>query len=344
MIIKMKRQATEEQIAHVIQVVREKGYKIHKSMGEERTIVGVLGDLSTQPEDDFYLPGVEEIVRLSKRYKLASRDFKPEETVVDVEGIKIGDGHPPVFMAGPCTVEDREDLKKIAEMVKKAGAKILRGGCWKPRTYPGDFEGLKEKGLEYLHEAGREFGMPVVTEVMRPEDVGLVAQYAQILQVGTRNMQNYTLLEAVGRQEGVPAKKPVLLKRGYAAKLSEFLGAADRIIQAGNGQVILCLRGIRIFDDVQRFPADLYAVEELLTISHLPVCFDPSHSSGMRSKVPRIARMASAGNVHAHLIEAHYDPGRANCDSKQHIAGKELESIIEHAMQEYGFSRERGLV
>jgi 3-deoxy-7-phosphoheptulonate synthase len=242
---------------------------------------------------------------------------------IDINGIKIGGGNPPVIIAGPCAVEDEETLMKTAADVKAAGAEMLRGGAWKPRTFPGKFEGLHEKGLEMLRAAGKKYGMPIVTEVMSTDKIDMISKHADVLQVGTRNMQNFDLLDKLGK-----AIKPVILKRGMSATIDEFLGAAERIIKGGNDQVILCLRGVRTFDHSQRYPADLYAIPDLLSKTDLPVIFDPSHAAGKRDLVESLCRMAIAGGAHGLIIETSCDPDSAKCDAKQMITPDILARIV----------------
>lgn len=285
------------------------------------------GDCSSIDEGNFLkLNGVSEVKRISSPYKLASREYHPEDTIVKIGNVSLGHGHNIVFIAGPCAVESREQILKIAQEVKQQGAVILRGGAFKPRTYARSFEGLKEEGLKYLQEAKEKTGMFIVTEVMSPETVELVAAYADILQVGARNMQNYDLLDKLGKQ-----KKPILLKRGLSATIDEFLGAADRIMLGGNSEVILCLRGVRTFDTSQRYPADLYAIPYIREKSHLPIIFDPSHAAGKKSLVPSLARMAMAGGVDGLIIETHYNPSEAKCDGAQMIEPRELGPLVQFA-------------
>ncbi|MER3513991.1 MAG: 3-deoxy-7-phosphoheptulonate synthase, partial [Chloroflexota bacterium] len=269
MVIIMRHQATAEDIAGVIQHIESLGFRAHVSRGEERTIIGVIGDERLiDPAHFEVLPGVERAVRILHPFKLASRDFHPDGSVVRIDGIVIG-GQKVVVMAGPCAVESRQQLMETAAVVKAAGAHILRGGAFKPRTSPYSFQGLGLKGLELLHEARDAFNLPVVTEVMSPQDVPLIAQYADILQVGARNMQNFALLSAVGT-----VQKPVLLKRGMMSTVEELLMAAEYILSHGNLQVMLCERGIRTFEPSTRNTFDINAIPVLKSLTHLPVIAD----------------------------------------------------------------------
>ncbi len=243
---------------------------------------------------------------------------------IDINGIKIGGGNPPVIIAGPCAVEDEEILMKTARDVRDAGAVMLRGGAWKPRTMPGKFEGLHEKALEMLSKAREKYNLPIVTEVMSTDKIDVISKHADVLQVGTRNMQNFDLLDRLGRID-----KPVILKRGMSATIDEFLGAAERIIKGGNDEVILCLRGVRTFDHSQRYPADLYSIPDLLSKTDLPIIFDPSHAAGKRDLVESLCRMAIAGGVHGLIIETSCEPDSAQCDAKQMITPDILARIVE---------------
>jgi 3-deoxy-7-phosphoheptulonate synthase len=315
MIVVMRSDATPEQIERVIERLHEAGYREQVSMGEERTVIGVIGtgfppDLPGKLE---MLPGVEGVHRITKPYKLASREFKPVSTTVRVGDLVIG-ADEFVVMAGPCSVESREQVLRTAEAVKAAGARVLRGGAYKPRTSPYSFQGLGEQGLEYLAEAREATGLPIITEVLDPADVPLVAKYADILQLGTRNMQNFPLLRAVGAVD-----KPVLLKRGMAATIEEWLMAAEYILHAGNSQVILCERGIRTFETAVRNTLDLSAVPVVRKLSHLPVIADPSHGTGRWYLVKPMALAAAAVGADGLLVEVHPDPDAALSDGPQSL-------------------------
>jgi 3-deoxy-7-phosphoheptulonate synthase len=289
---------------------------------EGGTIVGVAGSV---PVAD--LPGVQTVVEKHRPYMLASRESHPHPSTVTVGDVPIGAGRP-VFMAGPCVVESRESLIDAARAMKAAGADLLRGGAFKPRTSPYSFQGLGEEGLRYLSEARDVTGLPVVTEVMEPDQVDLVAHYADMLQVGTRNMANFPLLRRVGQID-----KPVLLKRGFSATIEEWLMSAEYILAQGNPNVVLCERGIRAFDTTTRFTLDLTAVPLIKELSHLPIIVDPSHGTGRRSLVPRMALAGLAAGADGVIVEAHPDPDRAMCDSAQTITPSELASIVESGLR-----------
>lgn len=314
MIIVLRPDVTEEQIKHLIQRIEELGLKHMISRGVERTIVGVIGEedvLRVQPLEAF--PGVEKVMPVLKPYKLVSREFRPENTVIDVKGIKIG-GEEIVVVAGPCSVESRQMLEIIAKAVKSAGAKMLRGGAFKPRTSPYTFQGLGEEGLKYLAEVRELTGLPVVTEVMDTRDVELGVKYADIIQIGARNMQNFNLLREVGKVD-----KPVLLKRGMMATIKEFLMSAEYILSEGNFKVILCERGIRTFEDSTRNTLDLSCIPIIKRESHLPVFVDPSHATGKWNLVEPMAKAAIAAGADGLLIEVHNEPEKALSDGVQSL-------------------------
>jgi 3-deoxy-7-phosphoheptulonate synthase len=315
MIVVMQSGATPEQIEHVIERLREAGFREQVSVGEERTVIGVIG---TGIAPDFgerleMLPGVERAHRLSKPYKLASREFKPLDTVVRVGDLPIGTDEF-VVMAGPCSVESYDQVMLTARRAKAAGARVLRGGAYKPRTSPYSFQGLGEQGLEYLAAAREATGLPIITEVLDPADVPLVARYTDILQLGTRNMQNFPLLRAVGNVD-----RPVLLKRGMAATIEEWLMAAEYILHGGNRQVILCERGIRTFETAARNTLDLSAIPIVKRLSHLPVVADPSHGTGKWYLVKPMALAAAAVGADGLLVEVHPDPDAALSDGPQSL-------------------------
>jgi 3-deoxy-7-phosphoheptulonate synthase len=315
MIVVMSSGATPQQVQHVIDRLHEAGFREQVSTGEERTVIGVIGTGITPElgERLEMLPGVERTHRISKPYKLASRDFKPIDTTVQVRDLTIG-GDEFVVMAGPCSVETREQVLETAHRAKAAGARVLRGGAYKPRTSPYSFQGLGEQGLEFLSEAREETGLPIITEVLDPGDVELVARHTDILQLGTRNMQNFPLLRAVGAEQ-----KPVLLKRGMAATIEEWLMAAEYILHAGNPNVILCERGIRTFETAARNTLDLSAVPIVKRLSHLPVIADPSHGTGKWYLVPSMALAAAAVGADGLLIEVHPNPDAALSDGPQSL-------------------------
>lgn len=324
MIIVMKREATSAQIGEVIARVEEWGYRVHLSEGEERTIIGLIGNgrpiLREQLES---MAGVERTVPILRPYKLASREFHPRNTVIRVGGATIG-GEEFVVIAGPCAVESREQLLETARAVKAAGAHILRGGAFKPRTSPYAFQGLGEEGLRFLAEAREETGLPVVTEVMDPQQVPLVASYADILQVGARNIQNYALLHAVGE-----CRMPVLLKRGMMSTVEELLMAAEYILSHGNYQVILCERGIRTFEPYTRNTLDISAVPLLKQLSHLPVIVDPSHASGRWELVEPLSCAALAAGADGLIIEVHPRPEEALSDGAQSLKPERFARLVE---------------
>jgi len=323
MVIVMKHGATAAEIASVVQYIESLGFKAHLSAGEERTIIGVIGDeRPLEPEHFELLEGVERAVRILHPFKLASRDFHPEDSVIRINGISIG-GQQVIVMAGPCSVESREQLMETAAAVKAAGAHILRGGAFKPRTSPYAFQGLGLKGLELLREAREEFNLPVVTEVLSPQDVTLVAQYADILQVGARNMQNFALLAAVGE-----IQKPILLKRGMMSTIEELLMAAEYILSRGNTRVVLCERGIRTFEPSTRSTFDINAIPVLKSLTHLPVIADPSHGTGKWELVAPVARAAIAAGADGLIVEVHPNPERALSDGAQSLKPENFAKMI----------------
>ena len=324
MIVVMKPNATEEEIANVAAHIRAEGCETHLSAGKEHTIIGVIGNGRPINRDRLgRMPGVDRTVLIQRPFKLAGRAFHPQDTVFPIDGVDIG-GERLIVMAGPCAVESREQLLTTAKVVKGAGAHVLRGGAYKPRTSPYSFQGLGEEGLQLLALAREETGLPVVTEVMAPELVPLVAQYADILQVGARNMQNYALLHAVGE-----ARHPVMLKRGMMATVEELLMAAEYILSHGNERVILCERGIRTFETYTRNTIDINAVPLLRQLSHLPVIVDPSHGTGKWELVAPVARAAVAAGADGLMIEVHPNPADALSDGAQSLKPKRFETLME---------------
>ncbi len=325
-IIVLKPGCTEDDIRHVVKRLESKGLKVHVSKGTERTIIGVIGDTSKISEDEENairaIEVVENVMRIIKPYKLASREFHKEDTVIDVKGQQIG-GKKIQVIAGPCSVENRSILLHIAEKVKEAGATFLRGGAFKPRTSPYSFQGLGEEGLQILKEASQQTGLPVVTEVMDPRDVEIVSRYADILQIGARNMQNFRLLLEVGQTD-----KPVLLKRGLSGTIKEWLMAAEYIMSRGNHKVILCERGIRTFETATRNTLDLSAVPVLKKLTHLPVIVDPSHGVGKWDLVLPMARAAVAAGADGLMIEVHSNPEEALSDGEQSIKPDLFKQLI----------------
>ncbi len=310
----MKADATEENLEAVLKKIELIGFRPHLSRGEKKTIIGVIGNGKMVEQEQFtMLEGVDSVVRIMKPYKLAGLEIRKEPTLIKVGSVTIG-GDQVVVMAGPCAVESREQTIKAAEAVAGAGAAVLRGGAFKPRTSPYSFQGLAEEGLQILSAAKQLTGLPVVTEVTTPTVVELVASYADILQVGARNMQNFALLEAVGR-----TGKPVLLKRGMMSTVEELLMSAEYILSNGNPNVILCERGIRTFETATRNTLDISAVPVLKSLSHLPVIIDPSHATGQRSLVEPMAKAAVAAGADGLIIEVHPDPDSALCDGVQSL-------------------------
>ncbi len=316
-IIVLNKKASEKDIRNIAKKLEGWGLKAHISRGTEKILIGVIGDTSKITEDEEnavkVMNGVEEVMRILKPYKLASRDFKPQNTVINVKGKVIGGKKIPVI-AGPCAVENKAMLINIATKVKAAGASFIRGGAFKPRTSPYAFQGLGEEGLQYLAEASKKTGLPVVTELMDPRDLDVILKYTDIVQIGARNMQNFRLLLEVGM-----CKKPVLLKRGLSATIKEWLMAAEYIMSKGNGQVILCERGIRTFETATRNTLDLSAVPVLKQRTHLPVIVDPSHGVGKWDLVPPMAKAAVAAGADGLLIEVHTNPEKAVSDGEQSL-------------------------
>ncbi len=314
MIVVMKRDAVDADVQRVLDRIAELGLRTHLSQGEERTIIGIIGDeRPVNWEMLARLDGVEKVLRVLPTYKLASRDFKTESTVVRINGERIGEQRV-VVMAGPCAVEDRAQMRETAHALSEAGVRILRGGAFKPRTSPYSFQGLGLEGLELLAEVGREYGLAVVTEVMAPEHVPVVAEHASVLQVGARNMQNFALLHAVG-----DSSMPVLLKRGLMSTVEEWLMSAEYILSHGNYRVMLCERGIRTFETLTRNTFDINAIPLLKALTHLPVIADPSHGTGKWELVGPVARAAVAAGADGLLIEVHPHPSRALSDGAQSL-------------------------
>jgi 3-deoxy-7-phosphoheptulonate synthase len=322
MVVVMGPGATSEQIDAVVTIVEQSGGEAFVSRGVQRTIIGLVGDISAFTSLNLQaMPGVGDVVRVSKPYKLVSREHHPEATTIEVGGVPIGP-HTFTLIAGPCAVETPEQTLQAALMAKGAGAALLRGGAFKPRTSPYAFQGLGERGLRILAEVREETGMPVVTEVVDAADVPLVAEWADMLQIGTRNMQNFALLQAVGN-----AGKPVMLKRGMTATYEEWLMAAEYIAQRGNLDIVLCERGIRTFETATRNTLDIAAVPMLHSLSHLPVVVDPSHSGGKRDLVVPLTRAAIAAGADAVIVDVHPDPTAALCDGPQALYGDDLAEL-----------------
>ncbi|HNQ51226.1 MAG TPA: 3-deoxy-7-phosphoheptulonate synthase [Candidatus Omnitrophota bacterium] len=315
MIVVLRKDATEEQIGHLVEKIQKLGLTPHISKGTERTIIGVIGPediLQITPLEIF--PGVEKVMPVLSPYKLVSREMRKENTIIDAgRGIRIG-GNRIVVMAGPCAIENLDTLMEIGREVKRAGATVLRGGAFKPRTSPYSFQGIGEEGLKFLAEAARELDMVTVSEVMDTRDVALVAKYVDILQIGARNMQNFNLLKEVGN-----TKKPVLLKRGLSSTIKELLMSAEYILAGGNFNVMLCERGIRTFEDATRNTLDISAIPVIKQLSHLPVIVDPSHAAGKWGLVPALSRAAVAAGADGLIIEVHTRPEEAVSDGPQSL-------------------------
>lgn len=326
-IIVLRPDITEEEKRHIIKRLEDYGLKAQVSVGTERTIIGVIGDTSriTEEQEEAFsvIPGVERVLRILKPFKIVSREFRQEDTIIDIKGNLIG-GKRIHVMAGPCAVESRAMLIKVAEEVKEAGATFLRGGAFKPRTSPYSFQGLGEEGLKYLKEASDKTGLPVVTEIMDPRDIDLIFEYSDIIQIGARNMQNFRLLTEVGSYN-----KPVLLKRGLSATIKEFLMSAEYIMSRGNHNVILCERGIRTFETATRNTLDLSAIPVIKQLSHLPIVVDPSHGVGKWDLVPAMARAAIAVGADGLLIEVHPNPAEALSDGEQSLKPKVFKQLME---------------
>ncbi|HUT68255.1 MAG TPA: 3-deoxy-7-phosphoheptulonate synthase [Dehalococcoidales bacterium] len=325
MIVEMRRGASREEVDGVVEKAKSLELGVQLNLGTDKTVVALLGSNTGQIPTDIFavLPGVESVTRIMKPYKLASREFKPRDTIVDCGGVKIG-GERIIVIAGPCAVESETQLMQAATAVKKSGASVLRGGAFKPRTSPFSFQGMQKKGLELLAKAREEFGMPVVTEVVDPHDVELVSSYADMLQIGSRNMQNFALLTNAGKSH-----RPVVLKRGFSCTITEWLTAADYLLAGGNNKVILCERGIRTFEDSIRFSMDISAVPVLKKSSHLPVIVDPSHAAGHYSLVPAIAKAAIAAGADGLLIEVHPNPKEALVDGLQSLSLSDFARLME---------------
>jgi 3-deoxy-7-phosphoheptulonate synthase len=330
MIISMRPHATREEIEHVCERVREFGYRVHSIEGEERVVIGVvgIGDVTACLESLEATPGVESAMRISAPYKFVSREFKKEGSAIRVNGLEVG-GDEFIVMAGPCSVENERQIMQTAEGVAASGARMLRGGAFKPRTSPYDFQGLELEGLKLLRKAKEATGLGIITEVMSDRDVDLVAEYADCMQVGARNMQNFSLLKLLGG-----CGRPVLLKRGLSSTIKELLMSAEYIVAHGNPNVILCERGIRTFETATRNTCDIAAVPVLNELTHLPVVLDPSHATGKRSLVPSISRAAVAVGANGLIVEVHPCPEKAISDGAQSLTLDEFRLMM-HSLQPY---------
>jgi 3-deoxy-7-phosphoheptulonate synthase len=330
MIISMRPHATKAEIEHVCERIREFGYKVHSIQGEERVVIGVVGvgDVTACLESLEAAPGVESAVRISAPYKFVSREFKKDDSTIAVNGLEIGGGEF-IVMAGPCSVENERQIMQTAEGVAAAGARMLRGGAFKPRTSPYDFQGLELEGLKLLRKAKEATGLGIITEVMSDRDVDLVAEYADCMQVGARNMQNFALLKSLGG-----CGRPVLLKRGLSSTIKELLMSAEYIVAHGNPNVILCERGIRTFETATRNTCDIAAVPVLNELTHLPVILDPSHATGKRSLVPALSRAAVAIGANGLLVEVHPCPEKAISDGAQSLTLETFREMMQ-SLQPY---------
>ena len=324
MIVVLKSNATEEQIRHIVEKTKKLGLKPNISRGVERTVIGLIGPedvLRVTPLEIF--PGVEKVIPVLAPYRLVSREFKKENSVIKInKDVRFG-GKKIFVMAGPCSVESAKGMRSIARKVRKSGATVLRGGAFKPRTSPYDFQGLGEEGLKYLYDAGKEFGLATITEVMDARDLDLICKYADILQIGARNMQNFSLLKEVGK-----TKKPVMLKRGMSATIKEWLMSAEYILSNGNFDVLLCERGIRTFETGTRNTFDINAVALVKQLSHLPVIADPSHGTGVRKLVGDVARASVAVGCDGLMIEVHESPEEAFSDGEQSLVPAQFDSLM----------------
>ena len=326
-IIVLRPSATEDELRRIVKKLEGRGLRANISKGTERTVIGVIGDTSKIAEEEEnairVMPGVEDVMRILKPYKLASRDFKAEDTTINIRGNVIG-GRKIQVIAGPCAVENRTMIVSIAEKVKNAGASFLRGGAFKPRSSPYSFQGLREEGLKYLSEAREKTGLPIVTELMDPRDIEIVIRYSDVVQIGARNMQNFSLLLEVGACD-----KPILLKRGLSATIKEWLMAAEYIMSRGNQKVILCERGIRTFETATRNTLDLSAVPLLKQLTHLPVVVDPSHGVGKWDLVAPMSKAAVAAGADGLVIEVHTNPEEALSDGEQSIKPSAFKKLMD---------------
>ena len=328
MMIIMKSNATPEQVEHVIEQVKAAGLNAHLSQGIEATIIGAIGETHNIPTDIFeVLDGVDMVKRITQPFKLASRQFHPENSVFPLDGFTVG-GDEIAIIAGPCSVESRSQIIETAQAVKEAGASALRGGVFKPRTSPYAFQGLGEEGLDYLAEARRQTGLPIVAEIMSQTQLDLMAKRVDVLQVGARNMQNFNLLRAIGETQ-----TPVLLKRGLSATIEELLMSAEYILAGGNKQVMLCERGIRTFETTTRNTTDINAIPVLKNLTHLPVILDPSHATGHADYVAAVARAAIAAGADGLIVEVHPDPAHAVSDGKQSLRPEKFAEMVRQVGQ-----------
>lgn len=323
MLIVMQENATEEKIKNVVDFIKEKGFDAHISKGSDHTVIGAVGRKVIDKRDIELLDGVKEVIRISSPYKLVSRTFKEEDTIIDVKGVKFGGGHIGMI-AGPCTVESYDQMESVAEKLSEYGVKCLRGGAFKPRTSPYAFQGLGEEGLKILREVADKYNMIVTSEVMEVGQIPLFLKYVDILQVGARNMQNFNLLKSLGE-----IRKPVLLKRGLSATIEELLMSAEYIMAGGNREIILCERGIRTFEHITRNTLDISAIPVVQKISHLPIVVDPSHATGLRDKVAPMSKAAVAAGADGLIIEVHNSPETALCDGAQSLYPEQFRELFD---------------
>ena len=324
MIVEMSKGASRQQVDHVVDRAHALGFEVQLNLGTEKTVVAILGSDTGKTSTDVFavLPGVESVSRIMKPYKLASREFHPQSSIVNVNGVEIG-GKRLVIMAGPCAVESEQQLMETAKAVQGLGASIVRGGAFKPRTSPFSFQGLEKKALKMLARVKSDLGIPVITEVLDIQNIEIIAKHADILQVGARNMQNFALLKELAKM-----RHPILLKRGLSATVMEWLTAADYLLAEGNQQVILCERGIRTFEDSVRFSMDISSIAVIKRFSHLPIVVDPSHAAGHFAYVPTIARAAIAAGADGLLIEVHLNPEEALVDGLQSLNIPNFERLM----------------
>jgi len=324
MIVEMSKGASRQQVDHVVDRAHTLGFEVQLNLGTEKTVVAILGSDTGKTSTDVFavLPGVESVSRIMKPYKLASREFHPQSSIVNVNGVEIG-GERIVIMAGPCAVESEQQLMETAKAVKSFGASIVRGGAFKPRTSPFSFQGLEKKALKMLAKVKSDLGIPVITEVLDIQNIEIIAKHADILQVGARNMQNFALLKELAKM-----RHPILLKRGFSATVMEWLTAADYLLAEGNQQVILCERGIRTFEDSVRFSMDISSIAVIKRFSHLPIVVDPSHAAGHFAYVPTIAKAAIAAGADGLLIEVHLNPEEALVDGLQSLNIPNFERLM----------------
>lgn len=317
----MSRGVSDEQIENVVLFIKNRGFDAHVSKGELHTVIGAVGGKVIDPRDIELFSGVKEVIKITSNYKLVSRIFKPEDTVIEVNGEKFGGDYLGII-AGPCTVESKEQINAIAQILSEMGVKVLRGGAFKPRTSPYAFQGMGEDGLKLLRDAADKYNMAVTSEIMEISQIPMFEKYVDIFQVGARNMQNFNLLKELGH-----VNKPIMLKRGLSATIEEWLMSAEYIMSGGNRDVILCERGIRTFERVTRNTLDLSAIPVIKKLSHLPVIIDPSHGTGLRDKVAPMSRAAVAAGCDGLIIEVHHDPDNALCDGAQSLLPEQFQEL-----------------